>query len=96
VIHYLRISPLFSRLVGAIWNILFEMIGICVLISILVIAFAACLVVAVGHGDPLFADIGTAGVSRSTLNAYVELWTQWQRKTACSKSFVLKWFIQQR
>ena len=60
-IHLLRINQTFSRIVGAIWDIFFEIVAICFLVLVLVVAFATCLCVAMGRSDPLFASFGTSG-----------------------------------
>lgn len=59
-IHLLRINETFSRIVGAIWSIFFEIVAICSLVLVLVVAFATCLTVSMSRSDPLFATFGTS------------------------------------
>jgi hypothetical protein len=47
--------------VGAIWDIFIEVVAICFLVLILVVAFATCLTVSMGDSDPLFTSFGTSG-----------------------------------
>lgn len=57
----MRINQTFSRIVGAIWDIFFEIVAICFLVLVLVVAFATCLTVSMSRSDPLFASFGTSG-----------------------------------
>ena len=62
----MRVSKTMSRLVGAMWDIFFEIAAICLLVLVLVIAFATCMTVSMGHNDLLFATFGTSGKPHST------------------------------
>jgi hypothetical protein len=57
----MRVSKTMSRLVGAMWDIFFEIAAICLLVFVLVVAFATCMTVSMGHNDLLFATFGTSG-----------------------------------
>lgn len=57
----MRVSKTMSRLVGAMWDIFFEIAAICILVFILVVAFATCMTVSMGNNDLLFATFGTSG-----------------------------------
>ena len=61
VVHFMRVSKTMSRLVGAMWDIFFEIAAICILVFVLVVAFATCMTVSMGHNDLLFATFGTSG-----------------------------------
>ena len=62
----MRVSKTMSRLVGAMWDIFFEIAAICLLVLVLVIAFATCMTVSMGHNDLLFATFGTSGKPHCT------------------------------
>ncbi len=63
VIHYLRVSQVFSRLISAILDILIEAVAMAVLVFVLVVAFATCLSVSIGQNDPLFAGFDASGAA---------------------------------
>jgi hypothetical protein len=52
-------------------DVISETVAICILIFVLVLAFATCLTVSIGAGDPLFSTFGASGARDACVSAAV-------------------------